>query len=73
MTLLLSSGGQQEWASSFGLTHPVLDDSSYAVMSRFVSGSFGIPNIQILSPGMKVEVTNSNSIDISLIEQSLPD
>ena len=69
---LTGDNAQQEWASTHGLTHPVVDDSNYDVTGRFVSGSFGIPNVQVLSPGMKVEITNINSITAAQIEEWLP-
>ena len=73
ITLFLTGdGGQEEWVSTHGLTHPVLDDSGYDVIGRFISGSFGIPNVQVLSPGMQVQITNTNHVSPSDFEAWLP-
>ena len=51
------------WASDYGLTFPVLADPNntgwnYISTDPSVSGSYGLPNSQLLSPGMKVEKVN---------------
>jgi len=52
-----------QWASDYGLTFPVLADPNntgynYLGTDPSISGSYGLPNSQLLSPGMKVEKVN---------------
>ncbi len=67
----------QEWADTYNLSHPVLQDTS-GVAWQYVQtgmppggGSYGLPNYQMLSPGMVVEVTNGY-VGPSDIESHLP-
>jgi hypothetical protein len=59
------------WAQSYGLTHPVLQDNGFYVGWNYIStessGSFNLPNMQLLSPGMEIEIVNGwvSSGDIS--------
>ena len=51
------------WASDYGLTFPVLADPNntgwnYIQTYPGLGGSYGLPNKQLLSPGMLVEVVN---------------
>ena len=51
------------WANEYGLTFPVLADPyntgwNYISTDPSVSGGYGIPNSQLLSPGMWVEKVN---------------
>jgi len=55
------------WASDYGLTFPVLADPSktginYIQTDPNFSGGYGLPNKQLLSPGMKVEIVNENAL-----------
>ncbi len=52
-----------EWANQHGLTFPVLADPNntgwnYIQTDPSIQGSYGLPNTQLLSPGMKVEQVN---------------
>ena len=53
-----------EWAQTHGLTFPVLADPSNTGWNYIQTGmapgqgSYGLPNTQLLSPGMKVEQVN---------------
>jgi hypothetical protein len=52
-----------EWADSYGLTFPVLADPNntgfnYISTDPSIGGSYGLPNSQLLSPGMRVEIVN---------------
>ena len=61
----VSQGDLQYWANTFGLTHPVVADPGFDVTAQYLfadpnfSGSFGLPNMQLLSPGMIVERSNT--------------
>ena len=54
----------QEWASDYGLNHPVLADPEYSAVVNYLwanptfSGSIALPNMQLLSGGMVVEMSN---------------
>jgi hypothetical protein len=64
------------WATNFGLTHPVMADSestSYNYIGTEASGSFGLPNLQLIGPGMEVLAVNESDIPASLIESYLPE
>lgn len=66
------------WADTYGLTHPVVADADFEVALRFIraspgfSGNIGLPNLQLLSPGQKVEMTNAQ-VQKQDIEAYLPD
>jgi hypothetical protein len=77
MVITLQLGTQEEvesWANDFGLTHAVVFDGNNSIISSFLpqGGNFGIPNVQVLSPGMKVEIVNEHGINPSQIEGWLP-
>ena len=54
----------QQWASDYGLTHPVLADPEYSVVVNYLwanptfAGSIALPNMQLVSGGMVVEMSN---------------
>ena len=54
----------QQWASDYGLTHPVLADPEYSVVVDYLwanptfTGSIALPTMQLLSGGMVVEMSN---------------
>lgn len=66
------------WADQYGLTHPVVADADFGVALRFLradpgfTGSIGLPNLQLLSPGQKVEMVSA-SVQKQDIEAHLPD
>lgn len=50
-----SQGDLQDWASSFGIDHPVVADPGFGVASRFVSGgSLYLPSTSLLGEGVEV-------------------
>ncbi len=63
ITLLGEDGGDQpptqldlmEWASTYGLKHPVLADPNYGTSFRYIEGySIALPTMHLLGPGAKV-------------------
>lgn len=54
----------QEWADTYNLTHPVLADSGYAEILKYLwadpdfTGNIGLPTKQLLAPGMVVDMVN---------------
>ena len=51
------------WANQYGLTFPVLADPNKTLVNYIrtdpnFSGGYGLPNKQLLSPGMQVEIVN---------------
>ena len=70
MTLVIESnsgaattGDAVEWANQYGLTFPVLADPNntgwnYISTDPNIGNSYGLPNSQLLSPGLKVEKVN---------------
>jgi|TARA_B110000495_G_C22527069_1_gene320873 hypothetical protein len=65
------------WATNFGLTHPVMADpgasTSYNYIGTEADGSFGLPSLQLIGPGMEVLAVNESHIPASLIESYLPE
>ena len=63
----------QQWALDFGITHPVLADvgfnttAGYLLSSASYSGSFYLPNMQLLSEGQVVEVSNDQLYESEII------
>ena len=69
----------QEWAGTYGISHPVLQDTSSMAWNYIQTGlepgvgSYGLPNLQLLSPGMLVEITNGHGeVNTTAIESYLP-
>ena len=70
MTLIIESDtgpATQEdaasWANQYGLTFPVLADPNSTLINYIrtdpnFSGGYGLPNKQLLSPGLQVEIVN---------------
>ena len=56
--------GLKDWADQLGLTFPVLQDIDNTELLNYVradpnfTGSYGLPSMQLLSPGLQVEVVN---------------
>lgn len=54
----------QQWASDYGLSHPVLADDGFGFSVNYMwanptfAGSIALPNMQLLSNGMVVETSN---------------
>ena len=63
----------QQWASDYGLNHPVLADPEYSVVVNYLwanptfTGSIALPNMQLLSGGMVVEMSNVQVSEADLI------
>ena len=61
---LLTDGDITTWANSHNLSFPVLQDSNAATLINYVradpnfSGGYGLPTMQLLSPGLQVEIVN---------------
>jgi hypothetical protein len=55
-----------QWASDYGLTHPVVADPGFSEYVNYLwadpgfTGNFGLPNMVLLSPGLQVEYSNSS-------------
>ena len=73
-----SQSDLQSWANSYGLTHPVLSDPNFDIVVRFLwansgfDGTIGLPNVQLMSPGMVVHSTNQYGYYQSEIASLLP-
>ena len=69
-----SQSDLQSWANQHGLTHPVLADPGFNEAWRYIStessGSFFLPNKQILAPGMMIISVNESGV--ASFEQYLP-
>ncbi len=65
------------WASSYGMSSPVLADAGMGVTSQFIWAdgvtSFALPSKHLIGPGMEVLAINEAHIPASLIEAHLPD
>ena len=61
----------QEWASSNGISHPVLADVGWAVSHSYPT-SGGIPAVHMLGPGMEIVRVNDRSITKEDIQALLP-
>ena len=54
-----------QWANDYGLNHPVVADPGFNITAQYLwaasdfSGSFFLPNMQLLSPGMVVAYSNT--------------
>ena len=63
----------QQWASDYGLNHPVLADVDFNTTASYLwgnpnfNGQFYLPNMQMLSEGMVVEVSNSQLSDSQIV------
>jgi len=64
----------QEWASANGITHPVVADpnrqilSAFQAASEYAGDSISLPNLQLLTPGMVVALSNNDLQDFSEAE-----
>jgi hypothetical protein len=47
--------------------------TSYNYIGTEADGSFGLPNLQLIGPGMEVLAVNESHIPASLIESYLPE
>ena len=64
----------QGWASANGITHPVVADPNRQILSDFLAGSesagdsISLPNLQLLTPGMVVALSNNDGQNFSEAE-----
>ena len=67
-----SQGELQQWASQFGINHPVVADTGFGVTFRFVQGySVGLPSMSLIEAGGEVLYANT-WIGESQVQQNLP-
>lgn len=66
-----------EWATDYGLNHPVVADADFGVLKRFIlpgaNGAIeiGLPSFTLLAPGAEVRVANGY-VSEAEIEAVLP-
>ena len=52
-----------QWANTYGLTHPVVADGGFNTVFNYIgttgTNSIGLPNMQLLAPGMSVIEVNA--------------
>ena len=60
-----------DWASTFGLTTPVVADPGWALLARF-STARSYPRYTLIGPGAEVIFVDQTSYDTSDIEAVLP-
>ena len=64
----------QDWASANGITHPVVADPNRQILSDFQADSedagdgISLPNLQLLTPGMVVALSNNDLQDFTEAE-----
>ena len=72
-----SQSDLMDWANTYGITHPVVVDAGFNETVQYLwanpefTGTIGLPNMQLLSSGMVVELSNSWPSD-SYIVSFLP-
>ena len=77
LPITLALNGLEGWLNAVGLdqvgSYPSVDDSDMSVITNFISGSFGTPNLTLLAPGLKVLVRGQDGgrVDAATIEQYL--
>ena len=63
-----------DWADSFGITHPVVKDPGFNVTLRYIQttgGSFGIPSMTLLQDGAEIVITDGY-VDEGTVQSYLP-
>ena len=66
-----------QWATQYGITHPVVADPNFDETAQYLfadpnfNGQFYLPNMQLLSPGRVVAISNG-WVNQSNIQQVLP-
>lgn len=61
----------QEWASTYGSTHPLVSDPSFGYGWNFMTGA--LPSQTLLAPGAVIVATDQYGLNGSDIEEVLPD
>ena len=75
---MLTDGDIVTWANNHNLSFPVLQDSGANILYNYVladpnsGGMVGYPNMQLLSPGLQVEIVNGY-VGAAEIEAHLPE
>ena len=61
------------WANTYGITHPIVTDPDFGEAVQYLwanpsfDGSIGLPNMQLLSSGMVVEISNGWPSDSTIV------
>ncbi|MCO4747481.1 MAG: hypothetical protein KC912_21955 [Proteobacteria bacterium] len=80
MTLLIENNSRQPpsleelglWASTYGITHPVVADNYGSVLFRYVDGtSVGLPSKTIVEAGGAI-VVRDGYVSSAIVEANLP-
>ena len=61
----------EQWADTFGLTHPVVADPNWNTTVKYAGFSFGLPSMHQLAPGMRV-LRRGTRVNESQIQAALP-
>lgn len=56
-----------EWASTYGLTIPVVSDPGSSVLYRYASGSIGLPYKVLIDRGVVIESINASDSELSAL------
>ena len=62
-----------DWANSYGITHPVVADPDFNEAVQYLwanpqfNGTIGLPNMQLISSGMVVEMSNSSISEYQIV------
>ncbi len=66
-----TSDDLQEWAATYGSTHPLVSDPSFGYGWNFMSGS--LPSQTLMGPGNVIVAVDQYGLGGSDIEEVLPD
>jgi len=69
---LLAEGQVTAWASTYGLTCPVVKDMMWGVSNQYEVDNY-IPTDSLLAPGLVAEMIDANYIGDNNIEDLLPE
>ncbi len=75
---LLTDGSKDQWAETYGLEFPVLEDDDQDIVRGFVSGSFGIPMYVVLDRNLEMVAENVGhgqafQLADELLDSEIPD
>ena len=68
-----SQSDLQSWANQYNLTHPVVADPGFNETAQYLygdpnfNGSFGLPNMQLLSSGMVIRGSNTWIVESQIV------
>ena len=60
----------QEWAATYGITHPLVADAGWAYSSKYFTG--GIPSETLMAPGAVLKVIDGFGLEGPDFEEYLP-